>query len=150
LVDDAISELRNISHNLMPATLSKLGLVAALQNHFEKIRNLADLQINLVVHGFTERIVEEKEMILYRIILELVNNVVKHADATVLTVQLIKYPGEIMLTVEDNGSGFSENALYKSGIGLSNIRSRIAYLEGNIRIDTNEDAGTTVIVDVPV
>jgi two-component system, NarL family, sensor kinase len=150
LVDDAISELRNISHNLMPATLSKLGLVAALQNHFEKIRNLAHLQINLVVHGFTERIVEEKEMILYRIILELVNNVVKHADATVLTVQLIKYPGEIMLTVEDNGSGFSENALYKSGIGLSNIRSRIAYLEGNIRIDTNEDAGTTVIVDVPV
>jgi signal transduction histidine kinase len=89
-------------------------------------------------------------MILYRIVLELVNNVVKHANATELTVQLIKYPDEIMLTVEDNGSGFSENALYKTGIGLSNIRSRIAYLEGNIRIDTAMNAGTTVIVDVPV
>jgi two-component system, NarL family, sensor kinase len=150
LLDDAIAELRNISHNLMPATLSKLGLVAALQNLFEKFRNLADLQINLVVHGFTGRIPEEKEMILYRIVLELVNNVVKHANATELTVQLIKYPDEIMLTVEDNGSGFSENALYKTGIGLSNIRSRIAYLEGNIRIDTAMNAGTTVIVDVPV
>jgi two-component system NarL family sensor kinase len=150
LLDDAIAELRNISHNLMPATLSKLGLVAALENLFSKIRNLANLEINLVVHGFTGRIPEEKEMILYRIVLELVNNVVKHANATALTVQLIKYPGEIMLTVEDNGSGFSENALYKTGIGLSNIRSRIAYLEGSMRIDTNQDAGTTVIVDVPV
>jgi two-component system, NarL family, sensor kinase len=150
LLDDAIVELRNISHNLMPATLSKLGLVAALENLFGKIRNLANLDINLVVHGFTGRISEEKEMILYRIVLELVNNVVKHANATALTVQLIKYPDEIMLTVEDNGSGFSENALYKTGIGLSNIRSRIAYLEGSIRIDTNQDAGTTVIVDVPV
>jgi signal transduction histidine kinase len=150
LLDDAISELRNISHNLMPATLSKLGLVAALQNLFEKIRNLADLQLNLVVHGFMDRIPEEKEMILYRIVLELVNNVVKHANATELTVQLIKYPDEIMLTVEDNGTGFNQDAVHRSGTGLNNIRSRIAYLDGNVRIDTNEHSGTTVIVDVPV
>ena len=150
LLDDAIVELRDISHNLMPAPLSRLGLVAALENLFEKIRNLAELNIHLVVHGFSERISEEKEMVIYRVVLELVNNVVKHANASELTVQLIKYPGELMLTVEDNGSGFSEDALYKNGIGLTNIRSRIAYLEGDIRIDTSTQAGTTVIVDIPV
>jgi two-component system, NarL family, sensor kinase len=149
LLDDAISELRNISHNLMPATLSRLGLVAALQNLFDKIHSLADLEINLVVHGFEERISEEKEMILYRVVLELVNNVVKHAEATMLTVQLVKYPGEIVLTVEDNGRGFSYDKMEKWGIGLSNIGSRISYLEGNFHIDSTPGSGTTVIIDVP-
>jgi two-component system, NarL family, sensor kinase len=150
LLDDAIAELRNISHNLMPATLSKLGLVAALQNLFDKIQSIADMQISLVVHGFTERMNEEKEMILYRVVLELVNNVVKHAGASLLTVQLVKHPRELVLTVEDNGNGFSYEALDKPGIGITNIRSRIAYLEGNFQIDSKPGAGTTVIIDIPV
>ena len=151
LLDEASTELRNISHNIMPATLSKLGLVIALKNLFDSI-SYAGLSIHFNAHGFEERLTEETEISLYRIILELVNNVVKHARAKNLSVQLIKYPQYINLTVEDDGVGFDDIKMQSSGkgIGMSSLRSRVELLKGNLEIDSSPGgAGTTIIADIP-
>ena len=151
LLDEASSELRNISHNIMPATLSKLGIVAALQNLIDKISSHAGLQISFTAHAFERRIEETTEISIYRIILELINNIVKHAMADKVTIQLIKYPEYINLVIEDNGRGFNyEKAVEgKKGIGLGNILSRVEYLKGTIEIDSSQGEGTTVIIEIP-
>ncbi len=137
LLDEASSELRNISHNIMPATLSKLGLVAALRNLSNSISSHSGLQISFSAHDFTERVDEWIEMSVYRIVLELINNVVKHAAADKVTVQLIRYPDYINITVEDNGKGFDYSRALeeKKGIGLGNILSRVDYMKGSINVD---------------
>jgi signal transduction histidine kinase len=152
LLDEASAELRSISHNIMPATLSKLGLVAALKNLSNTISSHSGLQVSFSAHGFMERIPEQTEMSIYRIVLELINNIVKHAQANKVTVQLIKYPDYINLSVEDNGRGFDyEDALQqKKGIGLGNILSRVEYLRAKMNVDSVPGRGTTVIIDVPL
>jgi len=151
LLDEAASELRNISHNIMPATLSRLGLIAALQNLFDRISSHSGLRISFTSYGFSERINEEVEMSIYRIILELVNNVVKHAHADEVTVQLIKHASYINITVEDNGTGFNyrQVSAETKGIGLNNIMSRVDYLKGRIDIDSRKGVGTTILIDIP-
>lgn len=151
LLDEASAELRNISHNIMPATLSKLGLVAALKNLVSQLSSHSGIQFHFTSHEMEKRLDEQTEMSIYRIILELINNSIKHAGATRVTVQLIRHPGYINLSVEDNGQGFNyEKALQaKKGIGLGNIRSRVGYLEGKMDVDSVPGHGTTVIIDIP-
>jgi two-component system NarL family sensor kinase len=152
LLDEASAELRSISHNIMPATLSKLGLIAALKNLSNTISSHSGLQINFTSHDFIERIPEQTEMSIYRIVLELINNIVKHAQANKVTVQLIRYPDYINLSVEDNGRGFDYGSALqkKKGIGLGNILSRVDYLRGKMNVDSKPGRGTTVIIDVPL
>jgi two-component system NarL family sensor kinase len=135
----------------MPATLLKLGLTAALQNLFDKI-SATGMHISFTAHGIIERLAEGLEISIYRIVLELVNNIVKHAKANEVTVQLIKYPSYINITVEDNGRGFihMQTATGTKGMGLSSISSRIEYLKGTIDIDSGIGTGTTVIIDIPL
>lgn len=152
LIDDAIEEVRNISHNIMPATLSKLGLTSGLKNLFDNISSHSGLTINFSTHNFNERINESAEIGIYRIILELTNNIVKHAQAKEVTVQLIKYPDYINITIEDNGKGFNYKKVksQNKGIGLSNISSRVDYMKGKLHIDSSEGRGTTAIIDIPL
>ena len=88
------------------------------------------------------------EVSLYRIVLEAVTNVVKHAGASSVTVQLIRYPSYINLTVEDDGKGFQPD-MVSTGNGLNNIESRVRNLGGTFHIDTVRGRGTTVLVDIP-
>ncbi|MBI5856167.1 MAG: sensor histidine kinase [Sphingobacteriales bacterium] len=152
LIDEASAELRNISHNIMPAALSRLGLVAALKNLSTAISSNSNVQISFSSHDFTKRLDEQKEISIYRIILELINNAVKHAQASLVTVQLIKYPGYINIMVEDNGKGFDyKTALsQKKGIGLGNIISRVEFLKGEMDVDSKPGRGTSVFIDVPL
>lgn len=155
LLDEASAELRNVSHNIMPATLSKLGLIAALSNVTERISSHAGLIVELETHGMDsgedKRLEESIEISIYRIILELLNNIVKHAEATRVIVQLIKYPAYINITVEDNGKGFEYKKAVneKKGIGLGNIESRVSYLNGTIEVDSRVGKGTVTIIDIP-
>ncbi len=152
LLDEASGELRNISHNIMPATLSKLGLVPALKNLSEKISTHKGLQVTFSSHELNTRLDEQTEISIYRIILELINNIVKHANANRAMVQLVKFPDSINITVEDNGKGFdlTKTLHEKKGIGLGNIFSRVEYMKGQINVDAVEGRGTTVIIDIPV
>lgn len=152
LIDEASSELRSISYNIMPATLSKLGLVPALKNLTEKISSAGDLQVTFITHDLTERLSEQAELSIYRIILELINNVVKHSGAAKATVQLIRYPGYINITVEDNGNGFdvAKTTEGRAGIGLGSVFARVDYLKGRMDIDSAIGKGTTIFIEIPV
>lgn len=152
LLNEAAAELRNISHNIMPATLSKLGLAPALKNLAEKISSHKGVQVVFIAHDIENRLNEQTELSIYRIVLELINNVVKHAAATKATVQMVKYPDYINITVEDNGKGFdtAKTADEKTGIGLGSVAARVEYLKGKMDIDSQKGKGTTVVVDIPL
>jgi signal transduction histidine kinase len=147
LLDQAAAELRNIARNIMPAGLSKIGLPAAVKGLLDTLGSSPGLSINFHTHGLDERLPEALEISLYRVILELINNVIKHARATRLTVQLVRHPAYINIVVEDDGIGLDPQPV--NGIGLNSIISRINYLKGSIDIDSKRGAGTTVLIDIP-
>jgi two-component system NarL family sensor kinase len=148
LLDEALAEMKNIAYNIMPATLSRLGLTAALESLFNRISSRSALHVTYHTHGLDKRLDEFTELNMYRIILESVNNVVRHAGASNVTVQLVKYPDYINISVEDDGCGF-EKDLVSGGHGLANIASRVKNLDGTLDIDSRPGGGTTVFVDIP-
>jgi signal transduction histidine kinase len=127
-------------------------LVPALKNLINKISSSKGLQVQFLTHELNSRLDEQTEISIYRIILELINNIVKHANATKATVQLIKYPDYINITIEDNGKGFDVSKINdeKTGIGLGNVAARVNYLKGKIEIDTRPGKGTTIVIDIPL
>jgi len=149
LVKDSYDEMRSISHQMMPNALLKAGLASSIKEFLDKIDG-KQIKVYLDVVGLDERLDDQTETVLYRAIQESVNNVVKHAGATKLTIQLVKDEGGITVTVEDNGKGFdAASSDYAEGIGLKNIRSRVALLNGATYIDSSPGRGTVLIIQVP-
>lgn len=146
LLDEAGKEVRQISHNLMPETLLRYGLLEALNSYFSSINQSKALQIDFQALGIEERLPSSLELTLYRIIQELINNIIKHSDATEVLVQLNRMENLLAITVEDNGRGFSLEASQK-GIGLESIRSRVDYLSGKLAIQSQEGMGTSVYIE---
>lgn len=150
LVDDSCTEVRTVSHNIMPNALLKNSLAAAVRSFLNKIDEKV-LKIDLYTEGLNEKIDENTETVLYRIVQECVNNVIKHANANKLDISLIKDEGEISVTIEDNGNGFDTSKMDKvEGVGLKNIKSRVSYLKGNIEWDSAIGRGTVVSIHIPV
>lgn len=107
--------------------------------------------MHLYTEGLDERLCSNTETVLYRIIQECVNNVMKHARATELDISVIKDKDGISVTVEDNGIGFhTTGASVVNGIGLKNITSRVEYLKGTIEFDSTPGKGTLVAIYVPL
>ncbi|HRI22766.1 MAG TPA: sensor histidine kinase, partial [Panacibacter sp.] len=150
LIDESCNEVRIVSHNMMPNALLKSGLASAIREFIDKI-DAHIIKVNLHAEGLGERIDTNIETVLYRVIQECVNNVIKHAKATQLDISLIKDHEGISATVEDNGSGFnSKDTAHFEGIGLKNIQSRIDYLKGTVEWDSSPGNGTVVAIHVPV
>lgn len=151
LLDDSVKEVRAVSHNMMPNTLLKLGLASAVKEFITKIQGTPNLKVNLEIVGLNVRLDQEKETILYRVIQEVVSNIIKHAKASELTLQLIKHDNELTILIEDNGVGFDTSKLNDfEGIGLKNILSRVEFINGKVHFDSTHSRGTTVIIDVKV
>ena len=149
-MDDAVKEIRAISHNLMPNALVKSGLVAAVKEFVSKLNNSDKLKINLEITGLQQRLEPTSETILFRVLQELVSNIVKHANANQISIQLLQHENEITLMVEDNGIGFDTSSKDEmNGLGLKNIQSRIAFLNGQFNIDSATGKGTTVVIEIP-
>lgn len=151
MLDNSIAELRRVAHNMMPEVLVKFGLVEALKSYCESIRESGIFKLDFQAIGMIGRIEPGKEIICYRIIQELLNNAAKHAKATQVLVQVARQNGGIIITVEDNGSGFDVSALPQaSGSGWTSIRSRVDYLKGKIDIESTPKQGTSVQITIPV
>ncbi len=149
LVDKSCKEVRAVSHNMMPNTLLKAGLVGAVREFIDKIDS-AVLKVNLGTEGLNERLGSEVEIVLYRVIQECVNNVIKHANANHLEISIIKDKDGISATIEDNGKGFDTNDKEKfKGIGLKNILTRIGFLKGTVDFDSSPGKGTLVAIHIP-
>lgn len=151
LVDDSVKEVRTVSHNMMPNTLLKLGLASAVKEFITKIQGMPNLKVNLEIVGMDNRLEQEKETVLYRVIQEIVANIIKHAKASELTLQLVRDEKELSIIIEDNGVGFDTSKINSfEGIGLKNIISRIEFINGSVHFDSTPGRGTNVIVEVPV
>ena len=149
LVDEGCKEVRIVSHNIMPNALLKAGLVSAIREFVDKIDHRV-LEVTLYSDGLKERLPSNIETVLYRVIQECVNNVIKHAAANKLDITLIHDNDNISVTIEDNGKGFdTKNVGNSDGIGLKNMQSRINYLKGTIEWDSTEGTGTVVMIHIP-
>lgn len=150
LVDEGCSEVRMVSHNMMPNALLKSGLANAVRDFIEKIdHNL--IKVDLYSEGLNERLDADIETVLYRVIQEAVNNVIKHSGANRLDISLVRENSAIVVTIEDNGKGFDTD--YKErfeGIGLKNIMTRIAYLKGEVEFNSSAGRGTFIGITVPL
>ncbi len=150
-VDHVHHEIRTISHNLMPISLSKLGLKAAIQELINPIKaSFPKKKIQLFQQYESQRLSEDLQVNLYRIIQELINNVMKHADASEITIQLITDGNRLIVSLEDNGKGFQYNAMQHTGLGLKGIFSRAQLLGGTCEIDSKEGTGTFIVITVPL
>jgi len=150
LVDESCREVRVIAHQMAPNVLLKSGLATAIRDFIHKI-DARKLKINLETVGLSDRLDQNVEIVLYRVIQEAVNNVIKHSGANILDIQLLRDEEGIQVMIEDNGKGFDTAASNKtSGLGLKNIRSRIEYLKGQVDFSSSKGAGTLVAIHIPL
>ncbi|OYW20606.1 MAG: hypothetical protein B7Z54_00640 [Sphingobacteriales bacterium 12-47-4] len=145
-LDESINEMRRVAHNMMPEALLKLGLQQALQDYCEGLSASQEFTINGEFHGLEKRMDASTEIVVYRIVQELLNNAVKHAGASRILAQVMRHDANLTITVEDNGQGF-DPARVKTGAGMANIRSRVDYLKGQIDIQSTPGKGTSVHID---
>lgn len=150
LVDESCKEVRSISHQMMPNMLLRSGIASDLKSFIEKIDS-DTLKVNLEATGFKNKLESNVETMLYRIIQETINNVIKHAKATKLDIILTRNDAGIGARITDNGIGFDVTKKDSfAGIGLKNIATRIEYLKGAIKYISAPGEGTTVLIEVPV
>lgn len=149
LVSKASDEVKAIARNLAPPRIEEFGLVAAIEDFCEQVKATGKLRLYFKHKGITTRPAPNLEINLYRIIQELLNNVMKHAKATRCSVQLTVTGKQVMLKVTDNGKGF--NAARKAtGLGLQSIRARVKVHKGTVQFTSAKGKGTTVVVTIPV
>lgn len=148
-LNDSLTELRNIARNMMPETLVKFGLQAALKDYCSSMTG-KDTKVTLQFYGSDKGIDLNQQVTMYRVIQELINNSIKHAKASEVLVQYIREGNAVNITVEDNGVGFKKDILDKkdTGMGLSNLQTRVAYLKGDLDFHSEENEGTTVNVHI--
>jgi two-component system, NarL family, sensor kinase len=151
VLNDMNIEIRNIAFNLMPQVLMKSGLEEALKEFALRINRAGSVSVAVQTFDLDNDMLAEHRIALYRICQEWVNNVIKYSGGNQISIQLVKHPQELVLTIEDNGKGFDPNSLLESqGNGWKNINSRLHMIKGSIEIDTLKDRqGTTLIISVP-
>jgi signal transduction histidine kinase len=152
-LNDALNNVRRISKDLMPSTLDEFGLIAALKDFTQKISEHTGVLV-CFSHGELSEIFDKKiELMLYRSSQELINNALKHAQASVINVTLSKTEERLILQVSDNGIGFdlAEVNQPNRGIGIKNIESRISVIKGGqIKFDVEKGRGASFEISVPL
>ena len=154
LLDNAMSEAREISYNLMPSVLVDFGLVPALQFLGEQFSKSNQLNVQVHTNGVEGRLDPSIEVGLYRIAQEALNNIAKHANAHEINVQLIGDESSMRLIIEDDGKGFSvsrfeQKSNERRGMGLVSMRERAASFNGLFVLDSLPGRGTEIIVEIP-
>lgn len=146
MLDSSIQEMRRVAHNMMPEVLVRYGLDAALKDYIAEINKSGMIKVVYQSMGMENRAIENSSAIaIYRIVQELLNNVIKHAQATEALVQLFNENGKLVVNVEDNGRGFDTKlSQEKGGMGWRNIRSRVGLLSGKIDLQSSPEHGTAV------
>jgi signal transduction histidine kinase len=144
----SIKELRQIAYNLVPETLNRLGLDAAILDLCIS-NSLKNITVEYNSYELNDKIKPSHQITIYRIVQELVNNALKHSKATLIVVQCSQNNNLFLITVEDNGIGIT-NDTNKKGLGLSNIKKRVDVLEGKFEICSNNTSGTTVNIELNI
>lgn len=144
MLDTSMKELRRVAHNMMPESLSRYGLKVALSDFCGSI-----YKVKFYYFGNESRLDKKLEIMIYRTVHELVNNALKHAEATEINVQLIQEPDRVSVTVQDNGKGFNP-AVRNKGMGLSGIENRVTSFHGIMNISSHKNKGTEINVEFTI
>src|SRR5690606_37866155 len=144
-LDTVLADLRRTARNLIPENLMKYGLEDALRDFCQSI-NTDNTQISFYCNDLSAITDKNNQLILYHIMLELVNNAIRHAKVTNILLQCTLEDGLLLIDVEDNGKGFDiQNT--KRNMGLNNIEMRVKYLEGKMTIDSKLGKGTAITIE---
>jgi signal transduction histidine kinase len=155
LASQAIEEVRQITHDLRPYQLDRLGLTQAIRAVIKRVSENSPIQFASHVDDIDRLFDNESEIHLYRIVQESINNVVKHSGATEATVVIKRQPVLLSLSIRDNGKGFDANLINAAdsrdaGFGLSGIKERARILSGTLLVDSRPGHGTNLSVDIPL
>jgi len=151
LLDDAYNEVRSMAHLKNSGVIAKNGLLPAVEKLARNASGANGLIIEVQDFGLEERLENSMEIYIFRIIQELVTNIIKHAQATEASISITQHEEMLSIIVEDNGMGFSAKKLpKKDGMGLSSIERRIEYLEGTLEVDSTLGKGTSILIDLPL
>ncbi|MEI9918410.1 MAG: tetratricopeptide repeat protein [Bacteroidota bacterium] len=151
LVDKTIDEVRNVSHNLIPEELN-FGIVPALENLAEKVNSSGDTRMEMEIPDEikSRHFDKQNELSIYRIVQEVVNNMVKHAGATMIYLSMKQISNTLILSIKDNGHGMDVEALNNSsGIGWKNINARVNLMDGRIKVQSEKLSGTRIEITLP-
>lgn len=147
LVDDAIIEVRHISHNLMPVVLEQKGLVPAIENLAKSIEQSKRIQVSFIHTGTLQRVDKNISISIYRIVQETLNNMIRHSEANHISIHISFQPRTILLHISDNGIGFNTKKIQDSdGMGWNNIFTRTRLLNGTCEVTSREQQGTNVSI----
>lgn len=150
LIDQVAKEVREISHQMMPKSLQQNGLILATEQLLHNTFNDSGINYQFEHFGFSVRLSKKIELALYRVIQELIKNIIVHAQAKNVAVQLLKTKAQVVLIIEDDGVGFSSTKKKKSdGIGLLSLQSRVSDVNGKINFEPSPKSGTLVTARIP-
>jgi len=147
MIDKSCEQVRAISHNLIPPALKNFSLIEAIEDYIGTMNTIHEPEISFHHIGDSIQLSKKIEINIFRIVQELVNNSVKHANANEINVQASHRDDLIQLTIEDDGKGFHKDATTGEGIGLRNIKSRVDYLNAKMDFDTGSK-GTSYIIEI--
>ncbi len=146
IIDDACTEVRSISHNMMPSALIRLGLIPAITELVNTINATKSLKIDLT-NNIDSSLGKSLDITVFRVIQEVLNNMIKHAKADHIAISINKNSSELEISMKDNGIGFDTNKLNDSkGMGWKNIFSRVSMLDGSIKLESEPKKGTLVYI----
>jgi two-component system NarL family sensor kinase len=154
ILGDVIRYIRMLAKGLNSDMLASYGLRESLRFELQRIEQSGLIKCNFTSEGEDYSIDEKKQIVIYRMVQEILNNILKHASATVIEIFMIYRPSAFELEIRDNGKGFSRQEvasrdMVESGSGLRNLERRASLLGANLRIDSVPGSGTTIIIELP-
>jgi signal transduction histidine kinase len=150
LVGKAIQDLRDLSKTLNTENIALLGLTKAIEQELQMLEKTGVIQTNLKIQGAVVPLEPQKELILFRIIQEALNNIMKHANASLISI-VADYKENLNITINDNGEGFDTNETsLAQGSGLRNMKSRSTLIGAGLTIDSKKDKGTEILLSLPL
>ena len=149
IIHEASQKIRDLSHTLVSSVLLKFGLAYAIKDMAEKYSN-SQLEIVFQTQNI-QRYDQDFEIKLHNIIQELVNNAIKHSNASIAEINLVEKCKKLLLTIKDNGKGFDTSKMsHKDGLGINQIDARIHMMSGKFIIDSQKGKGTKISIELPV
>lgn len=151
LIDEAYQKVRTMAHAKNAGLPAKEGLLPAVKNFAAKVSIANRLVIEVIDYGMDTRLENNVEITIFRIIQELITNIIKHAEAKHAVIYLTQHEDKINVMVEDNGLGFDlKQVNFNKGMGISSIQTRVDNLNGTFKVDSSPGRGTTIIIDIPI
>ncbi len=155
MINAAMVETRRMSHNLIPNVLEDFGLFEAIERLCHQSFDKTPVRVQFQTFNFEARLPATAELSIYRIVQEAFQNIVKHADASEVSLQIVGHPDKMVLIIEDNGKGFDmlsvkQRPANAKGVGILSMRERIEFLNGSFHIYSMPGRGTTLLFEIPL